>query len=241
MVGKQTADTAGGEPTLKSTTLKMPSRVGGGLRMLAAINGESVSQLAVNALHKILEAHGAPTAEPTATKNPTGRPGPTVQQAAAAVLKLRPSRKDAIPTRIETADAIALADLAERIEASLGDLATEGAILLLKRANTDFVREVAGLSGEQRYMTAMERVQSLAAGNAYTEAPKTEQATAAATTQRKAGKAVPAPARAKATAVRNEADAKAPAAKAASSKTPKKAGRRGKAAPAAPTKTKTSR
>lgn len=166
---------------LHVTTFKMAPRIGGGLRMLAAINGKSVADLAEEAVRQILQAHGRETAPP-APKARTGRPGPTIQQAAQSVLKLKPTRNDTIPTRIEAKTAQELADLAKEIGKGLGDLAEEGATLLLKRANTDFVRHVAGLDGASSYKAAIAQVEKIAAG---------EQAEPSPVINRKATSAVP--------------------------------------------------
>jgi len=148
------------------TTLKVSPRIGGGLRLMAAIQGISVATLGDEAVREALRQHhrrSKPVKKPASGR--TGRPGPTLEEAARAVSRLRPTRNDAIPTRISADTAKKLGSLAEQLGLHMGNLAEEGARALLARETTPkLVRDVAGLGTDRAYEEAIERVRAVAEG-----------------------------------------------------------------------------
>lgn len=153
----------GKDPGIKLTSLKLDPNVGGGLRILAALDGIGIGEAGESAVHQVLRSHGIePTPLPPKIKR--GRPVASVAEAAAAVLELRSSRKDAIPTRLSAETARQLSNLARSLGEQMGALAQQGAKLLIEGAEAslphDVMRQPAGALDED----TVKQLQSLTRG-----------------------------------------------------------------------------
>lgn len=148
---------------VKVTTLKVRALIGGGLRIYAALDGMSAAEAAELSVIAILKQHGRTGT--TLEKVKVGRPPSSMQEAASAVLNLRPPRKDTIPTRLHIATAGELANLARDLSVELGELAADGAEILLRRGSADLPRDLAGLTTPEAQSAAWGQVAQAAAGN----------------------------------------------------------------------------
>lgn len=145
------------------TTYKINPRIGGGMRIMAALEGTSIADFGQKSVVKILDYHGRPAVAIT-SKTGTGRPSPTLEQAARTVADLRPQRNDTIPTRIAKKTNAELERLADELGTRMNYLAEEGAIHLLKRSPR-FVKALSGLSTEEAYEEAIAVVREVAEGH----------------------------------------------------------------------------
>lgn len=152
-----------GKADVKVTTLKVRTMIGGGLRIYAALDGMSAAEAAEMSVITVLREHGR--SGRALEKVKSGRPPSSVQEAASAILNLKPPRKDTIPTRLHVATAAELASLARELSMELGDLAADGAEILLRAGSTDLPRDLAGLTTPHAQRAANVQIAHLAAGN----------------------------------------------------------------------------
>lgn len=145
-----------------NTTFKVKPEISNGIRLMAAVNGRSVAELAEEAVARILSVHSRPVRR-LPEKKGVGRPAATIEQAAAAVMRSRPTRNEAIPTRIAVEAAHELDVLAKELSTQMNHLAERGALYLLDDAPA-VARAIAGLEGKRAYQKAFNAVRDLATG-----------------------------------------------------------------------------
>lgn len=146
-----------------NTTFKVKAGIGNGIRLMAAVNGTSVADLAEEAVARILEYHSRPVRRLPEKKARVGRPGASIEQAAAAIMRSRPGRNEALPTRLAPEAAEELDRLADELGTQMNHLAEQGALHLLRKGPR-IARALAGLDGEGAEKEAYATVGELATG-----------------------------------------------------------------------------
>ena len=149
---------------LHSTTFKVKRDIANGIRIMAALKGESVADLAQEAVARILAFHDQPSFTVEHRSNNIGRRSTTLREASEMILRSRPEKNEALPTRIPTKAAKTLSKLAPRINSTMAHLAEAGARKLLEEGGPDIAKAIAGLSGEDAHQRAMAAVSKIVSG-----------------------------------------------------------------------------
>jgi len=149
---------------LHSTTFKVRPDIGNGLRVMAAINGDSVADVAQQAVSRILRYHRRNTSAVNRPASRGGRPGTSIQQAANAIMRSKQTKNEAIPTRLTSETAKELAELAQELGTQMSHLAEQGALHLLRKG-PEAAKAIARLSGDSAYERTYEALQQVAEGS----------------------------------------------------------------------------
>lgn len=155
--------TSTAEAPPKATTIKFAPALGAAVRLLAAINGLSAAELIEDAIRDYVIKNGkdAPKIE---RKNTAGRPPQSVQAAAVAVMRLRPDKKDSIPTRLHHKTYRAFDRLTTRKGVFMNEEVSGTVMELVAQSKIQVVREVAGLDGYDAHNNALAQVVVVANG-----------------------------------------------------------------------------
>lgn len=148
---------------LHSTTFKVKPEVANGIRIMAAIKGQSVADLAQEAVARILTFHERPSFVVAPKTHRIGRRSTTLKEASEMVLRSKPERNEALPTRLPVKAAKDLSKLAKQIDSLMNHLAEAGALKLLEEG-PEIAKAVAGLSGKRAQRRAMAAVGKIVSG-----------------------------------------------------------------------------